>query len=190
MAHLVATPAVVLDMQSPIALSPLESFLRQPDIEESPAWEFIDGQSIQKPMPSLFHSLVQRNLINAINAQTDQYYALQELRCIVPPFSPVPDISVIAIERFPEEDGPFMGTPDWVIEILAPEQSPLKLQKKILHLLMGGSELAWLIDTQRKQVWVWQGEGLPQVHSRQDSLPSLDIFPNITVEDVMAMTRR
>ena len=178
-------------MQSPITtLSPLESFLLQPDIEESPAWEFINGQSIQKPMPSLFHSLVQRNLMNAINAQTDLYEALQEFRCIVPPLSPVPDISVIALERFPEEDGPFVGSPDWVIEILSPEQSTLKLQTKILHFLIGGSKLAWLIDTQRKQVWVWEGEGLPKVRSGQDSLPTLDIFPDITVEDVMAMTRK
>ena len=57
-------------------------------------------------MPSLFHSRIQRNLINTINAQTIAYEAIQELRCIVPPLSPVPDIAVIARNRLPNEDGP------------------------------------------------------------------------------------
>ena len=177
-------------MQSPATVSPLESFLRQPNIEESPAWEFINGQALQKPMPSLFHSVVQFNLTSDINRQTSAYYAVPELRCIVPPLSPVPDISVIAVERLPEEDGPFNGAPDWAIEILSPEQSTLKLQTKILHLLSGGTQIAWLIDTKRQQVWVWQGEGLPSVHSGKDSLPTLGIFESLTVSVVMDMTRR
>lgn len=177
-------------MQSPVTVSPLNSFLRQSDIEGSPAWEFINGQAVQKPMPTLFHSLVQLNLIRDINEQTDSYYAIQEFRCIVPPLSPVPDISVIANERFPKEDGPFIGSPDWVIEILSPEQSTLKLQTKILHLLSGGTRLAWLIDIHRQQVWVWQGEDLPQIYSEKTNLPTLDIFDSLTVEDVMAMTQR
>lgn len=177
-------------MQSPITLSPLDSFLRQPNIEESPAWEFIDRQSLQKPTPSLFHSLVQLNLINNINSQTSDYYALQEFRCVVPPTSPVPDIAVIAVERLPEEDGPFVGAPDWVIEILSPGQSTLKLQTKILHLLTGGSRLAWLIDLKNQQIWAWQGEGLPRVYSGEDNLPTLGIFARLTVQAVMEMARR
>ena len=177
-------------MQSPVTVSPLESFLLQPDIEESPAWEFINGQSIQKPMPGLFHSRIQLNLINAINERTERYEALQEFRCIVPPMSPVPDICIIAIERFSEENGPFTGTPDWIVEILSPEQSTLPIQTKILHMLGNGTQLAWLIDAQRRQVWVWQGEELPQVRSSEDTLPTLNIFESLTVEAVMDMTRR
>ena len=33
----------------------LDTFLAQPDIEGSPAWEFIRGRAAQKPMPSFFH---------------------------------------------------------------------------------------------------------------------------------------
>lgn len=86
-------------MQSPILTNPLDAFLRQPDIEASPAWEFIHGHALQKPMPTLFHSRLQRNLVNAINQQTTAYEAIQELRCIVPPMSPVPDIAVVKSDR-------------------------------------------------------------------------------------------
>ena len=177
-------------MQSPATVNLLESFLHQPNIEESPAWELINGQAIQKPMPLLFHSVVQFNLTGDINRQTRAYYAVAELRCIVPPLSSVPDISVIAVERLPEEDGPFVGAPDWIIEILSPAQSTLQLQAKIIHFLNAGTQLAWLIDTKRQQVWVWEGEELPHVCSAQESLPTLGIFENLTVSAVMDMTRR
>jgi Uma2 family endonuclease len=168
--------------------TPLAEFLIQPNIEASPAWELINGQAAQKPMPTLFHSRLQRNLVNWINQQTDRYEAIQELRCIIPPISPVPDIGVIAIDRLPATDGPFTGAPDWIIEIRSPDQSILDLQNKILHCLTNGTQLAWLIDIQRQQIWVWQADELPIVYANTDSLPMLDNLMPLTVDRVIAMT--
>ena len=177
-------------MQSPTATSPLEAFLQQPNIEASPAWEFIHGQARQKPMATLFHSRLQRNLVNAINDRTQAYEAIQELRCIVPPLSPVPDISVVKSDRLPEEDGPLQGAPDWLIEIRSPDQSTLDLQSKILHCLSNGTELAWLIDLQRQQIWVWEHQELPMVYARTDLLPTLGEISDFTVEAVIGMAQR
>jgi hypothetical protein len=50
-------------MQSPPhtnTLNHLETFLQQPNIENSPAWEFIQGKAQQKPMSTLFHSRLQQ----------------------------------------------------------------------------------------------------------------------------------
>lgn len=168
----------------------LDDFLNQASIEASPAWELIAGKAIQKPMPTLFHSRLQRNLVNAINAATTEFEAIQELRCVVPPYSPVPDIAIIARHRLSEEDGPFVGTPDWLIEIRSPDQGTLELQNKILHCLSQGTQLAWLVDFSRQQVWVWQGDDLPLVYANAEILPSLGILPELTVAAVMAMTGR
>ena len=168
----------------------LATFLSQPNIEASPAWELIDDLAIQKIMPMLFHSRLQRNLVNYINDRTKDFEAIQELRCIVPPYSPVPDISVVEIERLSEEDGPFNGAPDWLIEIRSPDQSTLNLQKKILHCLENGTQLAWLIDFVGKQIWVWQGDSLPSIFSGEEMLPMLGDLPGLGVDEVMAMTRR
>jgi Uma2 family endonuclease len=176
-------------MKSP-ATTPLPEFLSQPNIEASPAWELINGRAIQKPMPTLFHSRLQRNLVNYINGHTDRFEAVQELRCLVPPYSLVPDISVIAIARLSDEDRPLEGAPDWLIEIRSPDQSTLDLQSKILHCLSNGTQLAWLIDPTRQQIWVWQGDDLPIVCSGVETLPSLGDLPELTVNAVMAMTRR
>lgn len=176
-------------MQSPTTASALEAFLQQPNIEASPAWEFINNRAQQKPMPTLFHSRLQRNLVNTINQQTQDYEAIQELRCIVPPLSVVPDIAVISIERLPKEDGPFQGAPDWLIEIRSPDQSTLDLQNKILHCLSKGTQLAWLIDLQRQQIWIWQGQDLPLVYAGANVLPTLGNWLNLTADAVIAMTQ-
>ena len=97
-------------------------------------------------MPTLFHSRLQRNLVNTINQQTTAYEAIQELRCFVPPLSPVPDIVVVRSDRLSDEDGPLQSAPDWLIEIRSPGRSTLDLQNKILHCLSNGTKLAWLID--------------------------------------------
>lgn len=173
-----------------VTTTPLADFLSQRNIEGSPAWEFINGRAIRKPMPTLFHSRLQRNLVNYINFHTERFEAVQELRCIVSPYSPVPDISVVVRSRLPEEDGPLDGAPDWLIEIRSPEQSTLDLQNKILHCLSNGTQLAWLIDITRQQVWVWQGDELPSIYSGTDILPSLGDLPELTVNAVMAMTGR
>lgn len=180
-------------MRSPATVS-LEAFLSQPNIEASPAWEFVNGRSQQKPMPILFHSRLQRNLVNAINNQTTEYEAIQELRCIVPPFSPVPDIVIVSIDRLLPEDGPLQGAPDWLIEIRSPDQSTLDLQNKILPKILfclgNGTQLAWLIDLQRQQVWVWQGQDLPIIYAGTEILPTLGSISGFTVEAVVAMSRQ
>ena len=177
-------------METIAIASPLNNFLKQPNIETSPAWEFIHGQPQQKPMPTLFHSRLQRNLVNTINSQTQAYEAIQELRCIVPPLSPVPDISVVKSDRLTEVDGPLQGAPDWMIEIRSPDQNTLELQNKILHCLINGTQIAWLIDIQRKQIWVWEQSELPLIYSGIDILPTLGNISNLTVESVIAMTQQ
>jgi Uma2 family endonuclease len=177
-------------MTRSLARTSLKTFLNQPDIDASPAWELIDGNALQKPMPTLFHSRLQRNLVNYINQHTDQYEAIQEFRCLVPPFSPVPDIVVVAIARLPEEDGPLEGAPDWLIEIRSSDQSVLTLQTKILHCLSNGTQLAWLMDIDRRQVWVWGGDELPVIYSDSDALPMLGDVTALTVAEAIAMTRQ
>ncbi|MDB9314979.1 Uma2 family endonuclease [Spirulina sp. CS-785/01] len=179
-----------MSMSQLTATVPLVEFLAQSNIDSSPAWELIDGRVIQKPMPTLFHSRLQRSLVNAINHGTDRFEAIQELRCIIPPYSPVPDIVIIAAERLSDEDGPFNGTPDWLIEIRSPDQGTLDLQNKILHCLSNGTQLAWLIDCERQQIWVWEGDNLPMIYSGADVLPDLGLDLEFTVHRVLAMTRQ
>lgn len=80
----------------------------------------------------------------------------------------VPDIAVVRWENLPrDEDGEigdrFDRHPDWVIEILSPEQSVTLVMEKIIFCLQQGTELGWLIDPQAKSVTTFQ-DGLPTIH--------------------------
>ena len=147
----------------------LESFLALP--ETKPAQEYDRGIITQKPMPKGKHSIIQIELASAINQQTKAKkiaYALPELRCSFGDRSIVPDIAVIRWENLPIDDegeiaNQFNRSPDWIIEILSPDQSTTLLMEKIIFCLKAGTELGWLIDPGSKSITVFT-EGLPQIY--------------------------
>ncbi|NJN72593.1 MAG: Uma2 family endonuclease [Limnothrix sp. RL_2_0] len=147
----------------------LEDFLALP--ETKPASEYADGAITQKPMPKGKHSRIQSRLAREIDQITESKkfaLALTELRCTMAGRSIVPDIAVVRWENLPrDEDGEigdrFDRHPDWVIEILSPEQSVTLVMEKIIFCLQQGTELGWLIDPQAKSVTTFQ-DGLPTIH--------------------------
>lgn len=116
----------------------LAEFLTLP--ETKPASEYFDGEIYQKPMPQGEHSSLQGELVAAINGRGKSkklVYALPELRCTFGGRSIVPDIAVFTWERIPKNSegrilNKFEIYPDWIIEILSPEQSANKVMKKII----------------------------------------------------------
>jgi len=167
----------------------LEQFLRLPYIEESPAWEFIYGEAIQKPMPGGKHSRLQSRLGAAINAATSFYEALPELRCTFGGRSIVPDLAVIARERIPvDENGEIASNgisfaPEWMIEILSPDQSQMKVTRKILHSLRHNGQIGWLVDPDERVVLVYRPERLPDELAGDTLLPCLEgVNLTLTVE--------
>jgi Uma2 family endonuclease len=150
---MVATPVINLT---------LESFLALP--ETKPASEYIDGKIVQKPMPQGKHSLLRMKLftfINSILMEAKIAIAFPELRCTFGGRSIVPDIVVLKNENIPKDDDSEVSnvvttSPDWVIEILSPDQSTTKVIKNILHCLEHGTEVGWLIDPAEKMILVYQ----------------------------------
>lgn len=152
----------------------LEAFLSQP--ETQPAREYINGIITEKPLPKGKHSTLQFELSSAINQQTKPpkiAYALPELRCTFAGRSIVPDIAVIRWENLPKDlDGEiadqFNRYPDWIIEIMSPEQSVTLVIEKIIFCLEQGTELGWLIDPSAKSVTVFHTPGLPKIHLAEE----------------------
>ncbi len=138
----------------------LEEFLMLP--ETKPASEYSDGQIIQKPMPKGKHSVIQTELATAANGVLKPRRAARafsELRCTFGGRSIVPDVSVFTWSRIPRDEkgevaDTFQMQPDWVIEILSPEQSQTKVTKNILHCLDHGTGIGWLIDLAEQTVLI------------------------------------
>lgn len=118
----------------------LTEFIALP--EEKPPLEYRDGQVSAKPMRKGKHSTLQTALSFAINMALKKEkiaWAFTELRCSFENRSIVPDIAVFTWENIPcDQDGEIAGNfylpPNWMIEILSPEQSQ-KNSKKYFILL-------------------------------------------------------
>jgi Uma2 family endonuclease len=175
----------------------LEEFLKLTWIEDSPAWEYIAGKGIQKPMGGGKHSTLQKRLVAAIDRASDQYEAFPELRCTFGGRSVVPDVVVLANDQIlVDADGEIAGggvqfAPPWVIEILSPDQGQTRVTGNILHCLKHGSQLAWLLDPAERSILVYKPEQLPDLLVEADRLPVLeDINLDLSVQHVFSWLRR
>ena len=165
----------------------LETFLALP--ETKPAQEYFNGHIYQKPMPQGKHSKLQITLASQINQQAESKriaYAFTELRCTFAGRSLVPDITVFEWDHIPlDENGEILNkiitAPDWIIEILSPEQSSLQLVEKISFALKNGTKLGWLISPGDRLVMVFQGDRLPETQTENDILPVLVGLENWTI---------
>ncbi|TAG16256.1 MAG: Uma2 family endonuclease [Oscillatoriales cyanobacterium] len=150
----------------------LAEFLQLP--ETKPASEYTDGQIYQKPMPQGKHSKLQSELlltISEVGEPQKLVCALPELCCTFADWSIVPDIAV-----FGEIANRFEIPPDWIIEILSPDQSPNQVIKKIIFSINHGTKLGWFADPSDKSVIVFQPNQLPEVKSDTDILSVLSVL--------------
>lgn len=155
-------------IQAPSKTLTLAEFLRLP--ETKPASEYISGQVIQKPMPQGKHSVIQGELVPAINGVVKRKRiarAFPELRCTFGGRSTVPDVSVFLWGRIPRDENgevanTFSAPPDWTIEILSPDQSQTRVTKNILHCLQHGTEVGWLIDPSEQTVFIYRSKQEPE----------------------------
>lgn len=179
--------------QTPIKPLTLDDFLQQSYIEESPAWEYINGEITQKPMPQGQHSKIQYKFCETVNQMAESSkiaYTLPELRCNFGNRSIVPDIVVFLWERIPltsEEEiaNQFDAFPDWIIEILSPNQKPTKVIDNILHCLEYGSQLGWLVDPDERTIFVFQPHTHPKSY-KMDSTENLPVLANIDLKITVA----
>ena len=171
----------------------LAEFLQLPDVK--PAREYIDGQIIQKPMPKGKHSAIQGEFVPAINGVVKAAriaQAFPELRCTFGDRSIVPDISVFVWSRIPRDANgeiahTFSVAPDWVIEILSPDQNQTKVTKNILHCLKHDTQMGWLVDPDEKTIFMYRPKQEIIVFDQPHTLipmPSFASALQLTVSDL------
>ena len=178
---------------TPVKTLTLDLFLQLP--ETKPASEYINNKVTQKPMPKGKHSFLQYEICNVVNQLTKikkLAYAFPELRCTFDGSSIVPDIAVFEWRNIPfladgEIPDNFNLAPDWIIEILSPDQNANKVIGKILHSLQHGSKLGWFLDPSDRSILVFQPNQQPILMANSDRLPILEIIPlEITVETIFS----
>lgn len=162
----------------------LDEFLKLPYLDESPAWEYADGVAIQKPRSKFRHSILQKQLLIALDNSSDNYTALPELRCTFGGRSIVPDISVIAWDRIQvndtgEPEDNFFKAPNWAIEILSPDQKVIRVIDNLLHCLHHGCFLGWLVEPGDRSILTFAPQQELNIYRGEAPLPTL---PGIKLE--------
>jgi len=171
----------------------LENFLSLPETE--PESEYFDNEIIQKPMPKGKHSAIQTEFAAAINVTLKSKRiarAFSELRCTFGGMSIVPDISVFRWDRIVRDRDDkianiFNIPPDWLIEILSPDQSQTKVVKKILFALEHGTEMAWLLDPEEEVIFIYRANQALQICDRAEQVLPVPDFASdlqLTVANV------
>ena len=174
----------------------LEEFLALP--ETKPASEYINGKTYRKPMPQTQHSRLATKFAGVINDRGEPeclVSAFCELRCKFGGRAIVPDIVVlewdhIALDENDEPINKIEIPPDWLIEILSPDQSSILVIDKIDFALKHGSKLGWLIAPKERIILANQGNGLVY-YQGTDILPVLDVLGDwqLSVQDVFNMLK-
>jgi Uma2 family endonuclease len=161
----------------------LEEFLQLP--EEKPYLEYIDGRIEAKVAPQFKHGLLQLNLANALNSfamPTRMGVAIPELRCTFAGRSIVGDIvylrSVhIELDSQGEPVDRVKRPPDIEIEIISPEQSVRKADRKLTFSVANGCSLGWLIHPYKRTVTVYRPDQEPETLGLDGTLDGADVVP-------------
>jgi Uma2 family endonuclease len=126
-----------------------------------------------KPMPSLIHSITQKNLIRALLPYEPPYLVCSELTLRLDEEGDLtPDVSVLAARGYDYTDDEVRVTepPPLTIEIQSPTQSAADLARKIRRLLTAGVQSAWLVVPPTKTVTVYPGVMEPTTYDGDDLL--------------------
>jgi Uma2 family endonuclease len=186
-------------VQTPVRQITLEEFLALP--ETKPASEYIDGEIIQKPMPQVQHSIIQKKLlltIDPILSDAGIAQAFPELRCTFGGRAVVPDVVVFEEANISYDDNGDITNvvsipPDWTIEILSPEQSTTKVLKNINYCLAHGTQMGWLIDPTDRSVFVCMPDRNFQIIDEPSAILPVPAFAasiQLTVEQLFSWIKK
>ena len=97
----------------------------------------------------------------------------------------IPDISFVSKSRIamlPEiPEGFFEGSPDLVIEVRSPSDTPKRFQEKLIQYFENNTVLAWAINSKRRTMSVYRGPDKVHVLNEDEELTGEDIVPGFSI---------
>lgn len=166
----------------------LDEFLSLP--ETKPGSEYIDGEVVQKSMPTTDHAIIQRLLSLVFGLFLRAHPIAEggpEWRCVFGPtggeWGRLPDFALVLRERLRNTRGdePFFGAPDFAVEITSPDDRISDLLEKVRFYLDNGVRLVWLIDPSTRTVMVWTSWGAARLAKEEELLDGGDVLPGFSV---------
>jgi Uma2 family endonuclease len=181
-------------MTTPTRVS-VEEFLAME--ESKPYLELIDGEVVQKAMPSPKHSAtvfelagVLRNFLRAhpiARGNTElRHRDRNEDRVFLP------DLSVTLNSRWRTGgDGPVEVMPDFAIEVLSPDDRTSRVAERVDFYLRAGTELVWVIDPELENVTIYRRGAQPEFRKGAGKLDAMPVLPGfeLDLDDLFKVVR-
>ncbi|MDZ4768536.1 MAG: Uma2 family endonuclease [Chloroflexota bacterium] len=169
---------------------------------ESPAaerrLELIDGELIEKPMPTQEYTWIADNLSMAISPylrQTKSGRGGPEIRFHKPEdhqnnlladwsFTLFKDSAALPVTR-----GAVPAMPDFAVEVQSPDDSIPEMRKKAAIYLALGTRLVWIVLTRQRVVIALWANGDEDLYTVADTFDFGDLLPgfSMTIADVFAL---
>ena len=127
--------------------------VRRSHIDEKPYYEYWDGQAIQKPAPSVLHSLLQVILINLLR-ETGLISAGEVRLQLNRTRQPIPDVIAGNRLQHPYPTKPFAVA----IEILSPDDRMQRLLRRCRFLSEQGIPYIYVFDPEDRTAQRWSHE--------------------------------
>ncbi len=140
----------------------LEDFLALP--ESKPYLELMDGEVVEKSMPTLDHGKIAGELyflLRNYQRVVDSFRVVPEVRHVdvSTAWIFIPDVAVTLNSRLSgssANSNPVEAIPDFVIEVLSPDDRPGMVARKITSYSRAGTTLLWLVDPESETITVWE----------------------------------
>ena len=151
--------------------------------------ELVHGRLVVREPPSTEHGRIQANLAYFV---TD-HVRRNELGAVFgqdtgfriashPDTVRGPDLAFVSRERAAElpRRGYAALAPDFVAEILSPDDRPGEYLAKVAQWLEAGTRLIWVIDPQRAEARVYRGDGGLTIVGEDERLDGETVFPGFS----------
>ena len=135
--------------------------------------ELIGGEVVKMPPASHRHDRIKNRIKRLLDRHLDRnpqlaMESLVEMGAEVSRYDVfIPDVSLVKLDRCPEEERVFRGAPDLAIEVVSPSDTPTRLKAKVDTYLLGGSETVWVVFPDSRSVMVYSGDSVHELKGDQ-----------------------
>jgi Uma2 family endonuclease len=138
----------------------VEEFFERDDLPEDRRYELDEGEIVDLTLPSPNHNRIADQIGDLLKAWTrrsghGRVYPASTPFALSLDTLRGPDVSFIRKERLESfnEDKPFPGAPDLVVEVVSPSDRRSQLMKKVMQYLSAGAQEVWLVYPKLQTVW-------------------------------------
>jgi Uma2 family endonuclease len=139
-----------------------------------------------KPMPSLNHSKLQRNLLFALTPYAEQFELLPEIAIKIGDWGVTPDIAFYPLQstNFKHDTIKMDTPPIGAIEILSPTQSLSELVEKSEGYFLKGVKSYWLVIPEFQNIYVYEQPFVYSIFRKYEVLKDANLGIELDLKNV------